>query len=220
MKDWRTKVDVSLTLAIAATAVIVFVSLRPGNDTGPEQTATFLTPSTETTAVAIPTETAMETEPVFMEETTVPETAAAEPTEAPVTLYDIPLSQELQLHIIGEAEAHGIDPAIVFAMAYRESTYNAGCIGDSGASLGLLQVQPYWHKGRMERLGCPDLLDPFQNATVAIDYLSELLGQYGSMEKALVAYNRGHYSGTVTEYARAVLNIAEGLRGETYVLYR
>lgn len=53
-------------------------------------------------------------------------------------LYDVPMDADLQKFIIGKAEEIGIDPAVIFAMAYRESTYNPGAIGDYGNSLGLL----------------------------------------------------------------------------------
>lgn len=136
-----------------------------------------------------------------------------------VALYDVPLDAELQLHIIEQAEAHGIDPAIIMAMAYRESGYNANAIGDGGDSFGLLQIQPRWHYARMERLGCTDLLDPFQNVTVAVDYLAEQVDRYdGDVAKALVAYNQGSFYETITNYALAVLDMAEELRGETNAL--
>lgn len=129
-----------------------------------------------------------------------------------VALYDVPLDAELQLHIIEQAEAHGIDPAIIMAMAYRESGFNAEAIGDGGDSYGLLQIQPRWHYARMERLGCTDLLDPFQNVTVAVDYLAEQIDRYdGDVAKALVAYNQGHFKETITDYALAVLDMAEEL---------
>lgn len=147
------------------------------------------------------------------------ETNVAQPVdtteETPsVALYDVPLDAELQLHIIEQAEAHGIDPAIIMAMAYRESGYNANAIGDCGDSFGLLQIQPRWHYARMERLGCTDLLDPFQNVTIAVDYLAEQIDRYdGDVAKALVAYNQGHFNETITDYALAVLDIAAELRG-------
>jgi hypothetical protein len=141
-------------------------------------------------------------------------------TEPPILLYDVPLDVELQLHIINEADKAGIDPAIIFAMAFRESTYDTDCIGDNGESYGLLQVQPYWHYERMLKLGCTDLLNPYQNVTVAIDYLAEQIDRYdGNVAKALVAYNAGHYSGTVTDYALTVLAKTYELRGTTYVLH-
>ena len=127
-------------------------------------------------------------------QTEAPETVPAETTtpEASVTLYNVPLSIELQLHIIQESEAHGIDPAVIIAMAWKESRYDATAKGDSGKSLGLLQIQPKWHKERMESLDCPDLLDPFQNVTVGVDILASLLSKYdGDISKALMAYNAG-----------------------------
>lgn len=169
----------------------------------------------ETTAEPITTETAEAiTEPTEME---VPTTAATEPaeTEPPVVLYDVPLVADLQLHIIRTAEAYGIDPAIIMAMACRESRYRADAIGDNGKSFGLLQIQKKWHKKRMERLGCTDLLDPYQNVTVGIDYLAEQTKRYGGdVAKGLTAYNRGHYAGTVTKYAKSILAHAEKLNNE------
>lgn len=144
-------------------------------------------------------------------EPTPEETRATETTEPEAVLFDVPLDASLQEHIIRKAEEQGIDPAIVVAMAYKESTYNHAAVGDGGNSYGLLQVQPRYHYGRMQRLHCTDLLDPYQNVTVAVDYLGELLEQYGSIDKALTAYNRGSYNGTVTEYAKTVMVYAEGL---------
>lgn len=128
-------------------------------------------------------------------------------------LYDVPLDKDLQLHIIETCEAYHIDPAIVMAMIWRESRYNADAVGDSGNSLGLMQIQPYWHGGRMERLGCEDLLDPYQNVVVGIDYLAESIERYdGDIAKALVAYNQGSYYETITGYALDVLDMAGELR--------
>lgn len=142
----------------------------------------------------------------------------AEATESSSGLYDVPLDAELQLHIISEAIEHDIDPAIIMAMAYKESTYNTNAVGDGGNSYGLLQIQPKWHYQRMSKLGCTDLLDPYQNVIVGIDYLSEQLARYdGHMGKALTAYNAGHYSGKVTNYAKTIIAMAEEL-GEADVL--
>ena len=118
-----------------------------------------------------------------------PETTA---TEATATLYDVPLNTELQLHIIQTCEAHDIDPAVVIGVIWKESTYKASAVGDSGNSLGLMQIQPRWHSERMDRLGCPDLLDPFQNVTVGVDILTGLIDKYdGNISMALMAYNAG-----------------------------
>lgn len=106
-------------------------------------------------------------------------------------IYPVPLDAALQAHIVSKSGEYGIDPAIIFAMIDLESKYNINAVGDGGKSIGLMQIQPRWHKERMERLGASDLADPYQNVTVGIDYLAELLEKYGDMEMALVGYNAG-----------------------------
>lgn len=117
----------------------------------------------------------------------------ATPAEPTVELYDVPLAEELQLHIIRLCEEYGIDPALVIAMIRYESSYNANAVGDGGDSIGLMQIQPRWHSDRMERLGCPDLYDPFQNVTVGIDIIAGKLSSYETTGEALTAYNAGDY---------------------------
>lgn len=159
----------------------------------------------------------------FAPDTTAAEAVAPEASE-PVTLYDVPLNEDIQQFIIVEAQAHGIDPAIIISMIYHESTYNADAVGDNGNSLGLMQVNPQWHSARMSELSCTDLFDPYQNITVGIDYLAELRDSYnGNIEMALVAYNlgptgadrhffsKGNYS---SQYSRYVLATAEKLKME------
>lgn len=137
-------------------------------------------------------------------------------TPEPVKLYDVPLDADLQNHIAVTCEAHHIDPAVVVAMIWQESRYNPDAVGDSGNAFGLMQIWPYWHSGRMAKLGCDDLLDPFQNVTVGVDYLAAQLRRYdGDLAAAVTAYNKGHYAGTVTGYAKSVLAKADELRGES-----
>lgn len=151
-----------------------------------------------------------------------PRQTAVELYELPVeeakeerVLYAVPLDAELQKHIIRTCEEHHIDPAIVLAMIWRESGFRADAVGDDGNAFGLMQIWPYWHSGRMERLGCTDLLDPYQNVVVGIDYLAECIERYdGDVAKALVAYNQGHFYETITGYALDVLDMAEELRCE------
>jgi soluble lytic murein transglycosylase-like protein len=134
----------------------------------------------------------------------------ADEPEVKMPLYDVPLCADLQYYIIDQSMAKGIDPAIILAMIDRESDFDPANMGDNGQAYGLMQIWPKWHSGRMERLGCTDLLDPYQNVTVGLDYLCELLSRYdGDMAKALVAYNQGQYKGTVTQYAKAVMAAAE-----------
>ena len=191
--------DAAVLAAIAVAAVVTL-------STEEKSTSSSLKPTTESTVtVSRPTHVPIES------------LLPTEETTAPTILYDVPLDASLQLHIIHVAESYNIDPAIIFALIYRESSYNPASIGDYGDSFGLMQVQPKWHSDRMARLGCSDLLDPYQNVIVGADFLAEQLARYGGdISKALVAYNAGHYNGTITQYAQEILAKAEELRGTTY----
>lgn len=137
--------------------------------------------------------------------------------------FDVPLDYDLQVFIIQTCEELNIDAAVVMAMIFYESSYQADAVGDGGNSLGLMQIQERWHEERMERLGVTDLFDPYQNVTVGIDLLAELLDEYdGNVEMALMAYNagrsgadkywfsNGEYS---NEYSRKVVDLARLLNG-------
>lgn len=197
MKTKKDKiVDLIFLIVLAAAIVVLIFNIRAGWRDDPETVSEATTaPTTEETATV---------------ETECTEIEATEET-LPVTLYDVPLDVSLQEHIIEQAETHGIDPAIVVAMCWKETQYNPKAIGDGGNSYGLLQVQPRWHYERMLKLGCTNLLDPYQNVTVAVDYLAENLNRYGSIEAAVTAYNAGSYTGTVTQYAKTVVTMADEL---------
>lgn len=137
-------------------------------------------------------------------------------------LYNVPLDEDLQAHIIRACEWYHIEPSIVFAVIWKESNFNAAAVGDGGDSVGLMQIQEKWHGDRMARLACDDLTDPYQNVSVGIDILANHLYRYtGDPEMALIAYNagvaganehwfsKGRYS---SDYSRAVMEKAAELR--------
>lgn len=191
--------------AFAITAVI-FTTAFCAVDAGREAEQAERKPTT-TTAITTTTQAAVTT------------TTTTERSKPAVYYYEaVPLDVELQDYIIRLCWDNGINPAIVMAMIDRESDYDIKDMGDNGQAYGLMQIWPKWHSERMERLGCTDLLDPYQNVAVGVDYLCELLSRYdGDMAKALVGFNQGYYKGTVTEYAKAVLDNAERI-GECNVL--
>ena len=146
------------------------------------------------------------------EATPMPTETQPEPTEPEVSYYDVPLSEDLQDYIFTLCKEHDIDPALVIAMIKCESSYKARAVGDNGNSLGLMQIQPRWHQKRMDRLNCPDLLDPYQNVTVGIDILSDYFDTGKPVEWVLMAYNGGRAyanrkleAGEVSTYATKVL---------------
>ena len=160
-------------------------------------------------------ETSAETEVYIPEESTEAETEVVSPetTIVETEYYDVPLSHALQDYIFKLCEERDIEPALVIAIIERESKYEASTVGDSGDSLGLMQIQPKWHSERMVRLGAKDLLNPFDNVLVGIDILDELMDSGNSLEWALMAYNGGNAyayrlvsEGVISEYATTVIN--------------
>lgn len=148
----------------------------------------------------------------------VGQTKTKETIQEEAKYFDVPLSEELQNHIFIECEKHNIAPAIIIAMIEKESQFKPDAIGDNGNSLGLLQIQPRWHQERMDRLGCNDLLDPFQNVTVGIDFVAELKASNDDLYWVLMAYNSGvgnankmMAAGTYSEYALEVVQKAAEL---------
>ena len=136
-----------------------------------------------------------------------------EPTEK-VDFYNVPLSEEIQLHIFEECEKHNISPSIVIALITMESYFDEYAKSAKGAE-GLMQVVPKWHEERMERLGCTDLFNPYDNITVGIDYLAELKEKNSDLYWVLMAYNMGEdkatqtqENGEVTFYAMRIVEMA------------
>lgn len=135
--------------------------------------------------------------------------------------FDVPLSHDIQDHIFATCEEYGIAPALVVAMIAQESDFEADEVGDDGSSTGLMQVQQKWHQERMDRLGCDNLLDPYQNITVAVDYIAELKDINPDLYWVLMAYNGGFQyadermeSGEYSEYAVEVTQYAARLELE------
>ena len=114
------------------------------------------------------------------------------------------------------ASRHGVDAALLAAMAQQESGFNASAVSPAGAQ-GLMQFMPATAQG----LGV-NPLDPASAIDGAAKYLASLTKQFGSTDLALAAYNAG--PGTVSRhggippypetqnYVRNVLTKAEAYR--------
>lgn len=133
-------------------------------------------------------------------------------------LCDIPLDEELQIWVFDYCKDKHISPYLVFAMCERESNYNADAVGDSGNSLGIMQIQPKWHQWRMGKLGLFDWMDATQNIMIGIDILLDLYSKNEDTAWVLMAYNGGvayadryYEAGNISEYAEYIMARAEEL---------
>jgi soluble lytic murein transglycosylase len=97
--------------------------------------------------------------------------------------------------VLGHARNYRLDPALLAAVIYQESKFDADARSDRGA-VGLMQLLPETAKGIAARTGgsrfqVSDLTDPEINVRYGAWYLRHLLDKYGSERLALAAYNAG-----------------------------
>ncbi len=169
-------------------------------------------------AIAFPTtpEVYEALHPVEVQEETQSQEAEPVTVTEQAPLYDVPLSADLQEHIYQLCDDYNVDMPLVLAIIGQESNYNAGALGDGGNSIGLMQIQPQHHQQRMDKLGTTDLTDPYQNVTVGVDLLAELIDKNNGTEWAVTAYNAGtaaaDYHKTIgirSDYAESVMMLRE-----------
>lgn len=87
----------------------------------------------------------------------------------------------------------GLPQELISAVMETESGFRPDAVSPTGA-LGLMQLMP----GTAQALGVDDPCDPRQNVLGGAEYLRQQLGRFGTIEKALAAYNAG--PGAVEQY--------------------
>jgi soluble lytic murein transglycosylase len=105
--------------------------------------------------------------------------------------YPLRYSEYVRVH----ARQNGIDPALLAAVIYQESKFDARAESRSGA-LGLMQLTPATAHGIAVRTGgaqfeTADLLNPEINIRYGSWYLANLFRKYGDERLVLAAYNAG-----------------------------
>src|SRR5262245_4827332 len=80
----------------------------------------------------------------------------------------------------------GLAEELISAVIATESGYRPDAVSRTGAA-GLMQLMP----GTAHALGVDDPFDPRQNVLAGAAYLRQQLDRFGSVEKALAAYNAG-----------------------------
>jgi peptidoglycan lytic transglycosylase len=110
----------------------------------------------------------------------------------------------------GHARNYDLEPALLAAVIYQESKFDADARSDAGA-VGLMQLQPETAKGIALRTGgsrfrVDDLTNPEINVRYGSWYLRHLLDKSGDEELALAAFNAGQ--GNVDSWRREGKGIA------------
>jgi len=94
-----------------------------------------------------------------------------------------------------EARRYGIDPYTAAGLIRQESVFNPNAISRVGAR-GLMQLMPETGRLVAKRQGgdaitTADLFNPQLNIRLGMNYLAQMLGQFGRIEYAAAAYNAG-----------------------------
>jgi soluble lytic murein transglycosylase len=94
-----------------------------------------------------------------------------------------------------EAKRYGIDPYVAAGLIRQESVFNPNAVSRAGAR-GLMQVMPATGQLISKRQGtgvisAADLFNPTLNVKLGMNYLAQMLGQFGRIEYAAAAYNAG-----------------------------
>jgi soluble lytic murein transglycosylase len=105
--------------------------------------------------------------------------------------YPLRYSEYVRVH----ARENRLDPALLAAVIYQESKFDAGAKSKSGA-IGLMQLTPATARGIAIRTGgsrfqTSDLYDAEINIRYGAWYLANLLSKYRTERLALAAYNAG-----------------------------
>ena len=116
---------------------------------------------------------------------------AGEPAWFQRLRYPLPYEQIVRAH----AKNYRLDPALLAAVIYQESKFEADAKSEAGA-IGLMQLQPETAKGIALRTGgsrfrTSDLYTPEINVRYGSWYLRHLLNKYDNERLALAAYNAG-----------------------------
>lgn len=109
----------------------------------------------------------------------------------------------------GHARNYDLDPALLAAVIYTESRFDASARSSAGA-IGLMQLLPDTARGIAQRTGgdafvVDDLYAPELNVRYGAWYLRNLLNRYGDEPTALAAYHAGQ--GNVDRWRQQGLGI-------------
>lgn len=159
----------------------------------------------DTVSYELETFSAQNETPKHENETFHPEMITVDEQVAPVQpIYDIPLPAELQHGIRELADWYEVSFELVLAVIMTESSGKVDTIGDGGASVGLMQIQPKWYGNLITDTGL-SVDKPIENVELGIRILLGFIEENnGSLDRALKQYNSGNPDYEGNEYIEQV----------------
>lgn len=135
------------------------------------------------------------------------------------TLYDVPLTDELQIFIHEMCAEYGVDFRLVLAIISVESSFRCNAYNETTDCCGLMQINRINLPVLCEKLGVTDLFNAYENVIGGIYLLKQALSYDGDTEHALMIYNCGiggakklfYKEVHSTEYSRKVLAVRDSI---------
>jgi len=126
-----------------------------------------------------------------------PQFLAAGGEDLPVEILKIIFPLDYWPLLKGHAQAQGLDPFIVVALAAQESTFDAK-IRSSANAIGLLQIIPATGRRLAQRVGMRNftqrsLENPEVSARLGTRYFGDMVKEFGGYHYALAGYNAGEH---------------------------
>ncbi len=114
--------------------------------------------------------------------------------------HDDGIPDDIRIYCEQVGAEFGICPELLEAMAYNESRFVPTV--KNGNYYGLMQVDVQIHEQRLIKYGLTveDMYDPYNNLTVAADYLKELFDTYGDDDPLILCFYCGVSSKKVNTY--------------------
>jgi len=126
-----------------------------------------------------------------------PQFLAAGGEDLPVEILRIIFPIDYWPLLKGHAQAQGVDPFIVVALAAQESTFDAK-IRSSANAVGLMQIIPPTGRRLAQRVGMRNfteraLENPEVSARLGTRYFGDMVKEFGGYHYALAGYNAGEH---------------------------
>jgi soluble lytic murein transglycosylase len=135
-----------------------------------------------------------------------PESAGVAGDDLPREVWEILYPLQFGDALAAEADEAGLDPALVAALIWQESTFDPQAVSGAGAR-GLMQLMPRTgrelaRKAGIRKFTVSTLHDPRHGLLLGTRYLKGMIDSFGGrLERALAAYNAG--PGRVETWNRA-----------------
>lgn len=110
-----------------------------------------------------------------------------------------------------ESKKHNIDPTLILGLIENESSFKKNAISKYNAK-GLMQVVPKWHLdtiNKVVRQNGGNLVTIENNIAIGTKILKSQLNKYGTIQRALQAYNGDHYG---TTYSTKVMKFQNKIK--------